>query len=164
MILKLRVILDTEEDVIRDLEMDSNSGLQDLHELIINAFALYKGELASFFNSNENWDQGEEIGMLELSLTGSDTTRTMDEFRLKDFFVQKGDKMLYVYDYLKLWTFFVEVIDIQEGDSSQGRLLASVGNRPKEAPNKEMRAETFDDLFDDEFNPEDENFEDEDLY
>lgn len=164
--LKLRVILDTEEDVIRDLEMNSSMNLIELHEQIVAAFKLDKGELASFFDSNEDWEQGEEIGMLELSLTESDTTRTMDQFMLSDFFSEEGHKMLYVYDYLKLWTFFVEALSLEEGDIAIPRILASVGERPKEAPGKEMKAESFDDPLDEEF-PDDldiDDFDENDFY
>ncbi len=140
---KLRIILDAEEDVIRDLEIDSSKGLPDLHHSIVNAFDLEEGELASFFKSNHDWEQGEEIGMVELSITGRDTTRTMNQFILKDLFTAEGDKMLYVYDYFNLWTFFIEMIGSEEGEAGQTRILASVGERPKEAPEKEMQALSF---------------------
>jgi hypothetical protein len=165
--LKLRIILDAEEDVIRDVEMDSNMGLLDLHEQILHTFSLEKGELASFFDSNEDWEQGEEIGMLELSLTGSDTTRTMEQFTLGDFLAEEGHKMLYVYDYLNLWTFFVETLSAEEGSVQTPRLLASVGERPKEAPNKEMRAENFEeDSLDEDFlnDFEEDDFDESDFY
>ena len=35
-----------------------------LHQTIVAAFDLQKGEMASFFLSNENWDQEDEIPLL----------------------------------------------------------------------------------------------------
>ena len=35
---KIRVILDTEQDVIREIAIDMNNSLEDLHNAITNAF------------------------------------------------------------------------------------------------------------------------------
>jgi hypothetical protein len=164
MSLKLRIILDTEEDVLRDVQVNESDPLTDLHELIVKAFQLEPGELASFFKSNDDWDQGEEIGILELSLTGSDTTRVMSDFTLADILNEAGDKMLYVYDYLNLWTFFIDVLSVETEDISESRLLASVGERPKEAPAKEMDAQEDNDPFSSEDDGETDTFDDSEWY
>lgn len=157
--IKLRIILDTDEDVLRDVELNATHGLTDLHNLVIDAFQLEKGELASFFSSNDDWEQGEEIGIVELSISGSDTTRTMSEFTIADFLTDTGDRMLYVYDYLNLWTFFIEVLSSEKGEINAPAILASVGERPTAAPEKEMKSENLDDGF----NEDSDNFEEEDF-
>ncbi len=158
--IKLRIILDTDEDVLRDVELNAAHGLIDLHHLIIDAFQLERGELASFFSSNEDWEQGEEIGIVELSISGSDTTRTMSEFTVSEFLTDTGDRMLYVYDYLNLWTFFIEVLSSEKGEVTIPAVLASIGERPKSAPEKEMKADSHEDDFDedsDDFDEDDYN-------
>jgi len=38
MIYKLRIILDTEQDVIREIAIKESDSLEDLHNAIVNAF------------------------------------------------------------------------------------------------------------------------------
>ena len=61
MIYRIRIILDTKEDIIRDLEIEDKSSFEDLHFAIIKSFQLMGKEMASFYISNNEWVQGEEI-------------------------------------------------------------------------------------------------------
>ena len=45
----IQVHLEYKEDIIRDIEIASNSNLEDLHIAILTAFELDKNELASFY-------------------------------------------------------------------------------------------------------------------
>jgi hypothetical protein len=73
MIYRFRVILDndTEEDVFRDLEIRETDNLEDLHNIITQSFGFDGTEMASFYISNEAWEQGEEISLFDLSDDGS---------------------------------------------------------------------------------------------
>ena len=51
MIYRIRIILDCDEDVIRDIEIHENCSFEELHLLIIKYFNLEKGEMASFYIS-----------------------------------------------------------------------------------------------------------------
>ena len=61
MIYRIRIILDTKDDVLRDVEIKSNSSFEELHFAIVDAFNLKGNEMASFYLSDENWKKGEEI-------------------------------------------------------------------------------------------------------
>ena len=52
MIYRLIIILDTKEDVIRDIEIKSKNTFEDLHFVIVNAFGFAGNEMASFYLSN----------------------------------------------------------------------------------------------------------------
>ena len=58
MIYRLRVILDndTNEDILRDVEIDKNSNLTDLHELILLSFNFSADQMASFYTVDEAWN------------------------------------------------------------------------------------------------------------
>ena len=67
MIYRLRVILDVREDVFRDIEIQGADTLEDLHNAIVQAFSLEGQEMASFYLSDEEWNQGEEISLFDMS-------------------------------------------------------------------------------------------------
>ncbi|MGB0178209.1 MAG: IS1096 element passenger TnpR family protein, partial [Owenweeksia sp.] len=102
---RVRIVLDTDEDVIRDIELNGDAKLNTLHESIIKAFKLYKGEMASFFISNQLWEQGAEISLVNFG--NSAHSGLMAQKSVSEVMPEKGDRMIYVYDFLNLWTFFL---------------------------------------------------------
>ena len=106
MIYRLRIILDTKEDVIRDIEIKSTNTFEDLHFAIVNAFGFAGNEMASFYLSNSKWIQGEEI-----TFESFGHEKVMKEHILNTIINNDQKNFIYVYDFLKLWTFFIEVIE-----------------------------------------------------
>jgi len=159
MIYRFRVILDTKEDVFRDIEIDSENTLEEFHNSITQAFGFEGNEMASFYVSNEQWEQGEEIVLFDMS-EGMDSIRIMNETSIDDVTHRNQPRLLYVYDFLSMWTFLVELADTAEPDPNQSypNLMFSHGILPDEAPDKEFKAEGNDDddeNFDDDLDPED---------
>ena len=153
MIYRFRVILDndTKDDIFRDLEITKDSTLKDLNELILLAFKFNGIEMSSFFTVDDEWNQINEISLFSFD----DSTETMDSVVLSDLLNDANKKLLYVYDFMSMWTFYVELIE--EVNSIIGkkypRIIFSNGDKPSEAPKK---------LF--EKNNSEENEEDDFLY
>jgi hypothetical protein len=146
MIYKIRVILDAEEDVFRDIAIESENSLEDLHNVIVNSFGLESGEMASFFTCDDNWNQEDEIPLFD---TGDEPgeIRTMADFLLEDLLYEKQTKIIYVYDFFNMWTFFVELAAMEEAEIGQSypQLLYAHGVLPAQAPEKDFEGD--DDMF-----------------
>ena len=67
MIYRFRIILDTHEDVFRDIEIEASNTLEDFHNAITQAFGFDGQEMASFYTSNELWEEDEEIPLFDVS-------------------------------------------------------------------------------------------------
>ena len=61
MIYRFRIILDTKEDVFRDIEINESSSLEELHNSIIKSFGFLGNEMASFYKTDNDWKQGDEL-------------------------------------------------------------------------------------------------------
>ena len=148
MIYRIRVILDYKKDVIRDIEIEDNSTFEDLHYTIINYFNLDGKELAAFYISNDNWEQGEEIVLDSFT---ENNQILMSETNLKTIINKNQKKFIYVYDFLKLWTFFVEIFEISEGKKNAvyPKNIFSNGDLPNEAPEKQFVAKENKDSIED---------------
>jgi len=133
MIYRLRIILDTKQDVLRDIEILSINTFEDLHYAIINAFDFKDNEMASFYLSDKEWKQGEEI-----TLESFGEERVMKDNVLETIINLDQQNFIYVYDFLILWTFFVEVIETNEENDSTNypQTIFSIGIIPKKAPEK----------------------------
>ena len=146
MIYKIRIILDAEEDIFRDIEIEDNNTLEDFHNAITQAFGFGGGEMASFYTCDEEWNQDEEIALFDMSENGSDI-RLMNETTLDDVLTEQTPKMIYVYDFFSMWTFFVELADITQKEDGRvyPNLLFSFGELPDSPPEKKFEAESNDD-------------------
>ena len=148
MVYRFRVILDndTEEDIFRDLEIRETDTLEDLHNIITQSFGFDGTEMASFYVSNDMWEQGEEISLFDLSDDGS--ARLMNETALDDVVHEAQTKLIYVYDFMSMWTFFVELAEIV--DETEGHdypnLMFVKGQVPENAPEKSFEANELNDF------------------
>ena len=137
---KFRVILDVEEDVFRDIIVADNINLEELHFTIAKSFGFKGQEMASFYKTDDNWEQGDEIPLFDMSENGSELS--MEKCQLVDTFKVKGNKLIYVYDFLSMWTFFVELTEKSAAVTESLPVIAlSFGNTPDEAPEKEFTSE-----------------------
>jgi len=153
MVYKIRIILDAEEDIFRDLEIEAHNTLEDFHNAITQAFGFLGNEMASFYTCDEEWHQDEEIALFDMSESGSDV-RLMNETFLEDIITEQTPKLIYVYDFLSMWTFFVELADTVEKEDGRTypNVLFSFGELPETPPEKNFVSENsafdFDDTFD----------------
>ncbi|MDP2688222.1 MAG: hypothetical protein Q8O62_13435 [Aequorivita sp.] len=161
MIYRFRIILDTDDDVFRDIEIEASNTLEDFHNAITQSFGFDGQEMASFYTTNDLWEEGEEICLFDVS-DEPDGVRIMSETYLEDIVDEEKTRLLYVYDFLNMWTFMVELADIAEAEAgtTYPNLMYSHGQIPEEAPEKEFIAEEIeDDDFEEEFDLDPEDYD-----
>lgn len=162
MVYRFRVILDndTEDDIFRDLEILDSDTLEDLHNAITQSFGFDGTEMASFYISDDEWNQGEEISLFDIG-EGQSSSRLMSDTVLQDVVHEAQTKLIYVYDFLSMWTFFVElaeIVEVVEGHDYPNLMFVH-GQIPDQAPQKSFEADDFDDFneFDDDYDVDDLN-------
>ncbi len=142
MVYRFRVILDAQDDVFRDIEILEEDTLEDFHNSIVNAFGFDGNEMAAFYISDDEWNQGEEISQFDL---GEDlgSVRLMNETTLDSVVSKNHRKLIYVYDFLSMWTFLIELADIAEIEDGRDypNLMYVHGQIPLDAPDKEFVAD-----------------------
>jgi hypothetical protein len=129
--LKFRIILNVEENVFRDIVIDSNITLIEFSKIISSEFGFDSSEISTFHHSNENWEQLDEIKIFKID----ELDQIMDKTPISNFFLSKGDKLIYIYDFLNYWTFFIELYEIDESVKIDSyNCINSVGEVPKNPP------------------------------
>lgn len=158
MLYRFRVILDAEDDVFRDIEILSDSTLEDFHNSIVQSFGFDGTEMASFYLSDDEWNQGEEFSQFELE-EGESPVRLMNETTLDDVVSESQTKLIYIYDFLSMWTFLVELAEIAEPEPGMDypNLMFVHGQIPLNAPETEFVGEKdeFDGDIDEDFDIDD---------
>jgi hypothetical protein len=109
-------------------------------------------EMASFYVSDDQWNQGEEIAMMDMSEAGAQV-KMMGTTIINELIHEASTRLIYLYDFMNMWTFYVELGEIVE--EAQGtdypNLMFVHGQIPDEAPEKVFEAEG-DDEDDDDYN------------
>ena len=159
MIYKIRAILNTEEDIIRDLAILKSESLEDLHNAICNAFGFTGHEMAAFYKADKDWNQGEEFPLFDMS-DGTNNKTQMQEISIEDVLENNGSKLLYVYDFLTMWSFYIELVesDLEQQDFELPSLLFALGTIPKIAPDLQFESENISNEFEEEDDEDQDEF------
>jgi adenylate kinase family enzyme len=161
--LKFRVLLDSEknEEIFRDIEIDETDNFESLYRTILKAFNFEGNEMASFYMSNDEWDKGHEIGLFDMRYSDEeeDVPSVMKEAVLADFMESTDQKIILVYDFLRMWIFLIELLERKEASLDAPKVTLSIGIAPPE-DSKLIQEDAFDQGEEDDFHDFDEDFED----
>ena len=148
----IQVHLEYTKDVIRDIEINSASNLEELHKAIVSAFLLDKNELASFYITNDEFELLQEIPLLSIE-DKENSMLAMSDVIISSIIKEVGTQLLYVYDFMKMWRFLITLTEITEDQITTAKCIKSIGVMPQDAPEISFKSEK-------EFDPFDEAFDD----
>lgn len=140
---RFRIIIEDHEDVFREIEIKATQTFEDLHKIIQEAFKFDSSQLASFYMSDDSWRKGKEITLMDMSDEGDDKSSRapiMSKSILADFIDDPHQKIIYVFDFLAMWTFYLEMVKIakEEPKATYPRITRSSGAAPKQYKSKTL--------------------------
>lgn len=127
---KFRMILEIQDDFVRDYEIRSNQSFLELYNIIRQTVTFRGNELASFFICDSKWRKKKEITLLDMRderVADSMNDDEEDEFRkpvkklptfimenakIKDFIEDPAQRILLEYDFMNPTVFFIELFKI----------------------------------------------------
>ena len=133
--LDIRIVADTQEDIFADLRIHKENNFLTIHDFLVENFRLNKLEMSSFFYSNDDWDKGEEITLINMNIGDDQTVKFMESITINEVFKEKKFKFLYVNDFLNMNIFYVEILkesDLEDNETL--KLLHKLGEyEPKKS-------------------------------
>jgi hypothetical protein len=146
--LKFRVLLDSEkkEEVFRDILISDTDNFESLYHAILKSFNFKGDQMASFYVSDDNWDKGHEISLMDMSYDDDSIdspAAVMKNATIKDFLEEPDQKFILVYDFMRMWIFLVELIGFDRNEPETPEMLLSMGNPPTEDSRKVMDEDMF---------------------
>lgn len=160
MIYKIRVILDSKDDIFRDIEIKEKQTLWNLHLGIKSAFSLMGEDLSLFNILDKDGVVIKSVPLEDMSDDGDG--EIMSDVYLSEAFENIGDKVHFQYGFMDLWEFFAELVEELEEKPAVNYPITMFrfGNMPLKAPSKTAKKggkNSVIPLIDDEFG----SFEDE---
>ncbi len=171
-IYRFKFTFEEQDDFLREFELGSDQTFEEFHNAITENLGLDKGMLSSFFITDSRFRKKREISLIDMSpeeLPERDDEEPQEEKMLvmkdavvSDFIDDPHQRLLYVYDYLNYWTFYLEMLKIAPADPKQSypRVSKSLGEVPRELTAKAHQLSGDDPGFDlgfdeDQYDPED---------
>lgn len=116
---RFRIQSDENEEFLMDIELKANQTFLDFHNAI-KAFAnINTNEFASFFICDDKWRKKTEITLVEVEIEDKNTNEKKIIKEMKDVVINSvidnpHQKFLYIYDFLNVYTFYIELTHIKE--------------------------------------------------
>ncbi len=145
LIYKFKIKFEDHEEFLREIELRADQTFEDFHQAILGNLGLDPGMLASFFICDHRYRKQQEIQLVEMNPSappaeeaeGNENgkkTLLMQECDLKDFIDDPHQRMIFEYDNLNQWTFYIELMKIKPatGEHTYPRVSKSVGAVPRE--------------------------------
>lgn len=169
LIYKFKTRFEDQDDFLREIELRADQTFEDFHQAILGNLGLDPGMLASFFICDHRFRKKKEIQLIDMdpiTPPGEDdlveeppesTNKSlmMHECILKDYIDDPHQRLLFVYDNLNQWTFYIELIKIAPAKADQiyphfskvvGPVPRELAATPKQIPGVETPMDfAFDD-------------------
>ncbi len=130
-IYKFRILLEDNEQFFREIDVKANQTFEVFHQTLAASAGFDLSEMSSFYICDSKWNKQLELCLCDMSAAGEDPleeeddlgkkkpalpVRTMCDTRLKDVIIDPHQHIIYVYDFLKMYTFYIELFKIKEAD------------------------------------------------
>lgn len=133
---RFRILLDDQEDFLRDIEIKPGQSFKEFHDIILKSVGIEGQELASFFVCDRTWNKQQEITLINmLDVTEAPKSETdddedlaaniqipvsvMDDVKIRDVIEDPHQRFLFEYDFLNPRTFFIELTRILDADEKK---------------------------------------------
>lgn len=114
-ILRFRIYWEDDESIYRDILIKHQQPFVELHKAILSGYEFDSKHQATFFRSNDQWMRGREISLERYAeQTYKVEPLLMEEVNLGSEVKDPNQKFIYVYDFVKQWTFRVELIGVDK--------------------------------------------------
>lgn len=118
-ILKFRVYFEEDDSIYRDVAVKHTQTFLQLHQVILKAYEFDSKHQATFYRSNDHWQRGREISLEKYDKPYKVAPLLMADTVIRSEIFDPNQKFIYVYDFVKNWSFLVELINVAKEDSSK---------------------------------------------
>jgi hypothetical protein len=125
-VLKFRIYLEEDDSVYRDVLVKHTQPFLQLHFGILKAYEFDNKHQATFYRSNDSWQHGREISLEKYDKIYKAEPLLMDSTTIGSEIRDPNQKFVYVYDFIKNWSFLVELINVSKEDNGRTEFPAVI--------------------------------------
>jgi hypothetical protein len=141
--------MEDDDSVYRDIAVRHSQKFIDLHETILRAYEFDNKHKATFYRSNDHWQQGREISLEVYDNEHKAPPLLMAETAIGTEIRDTNQKFVYKYDFNKNWMFLVELINVSKEENprlSYPAVVRTEGIAPSQYGTKSLLGDKFADV------------------
>lgn len=143
-IYRFKFTFEEQDEFVREFDVRSDQTFEEFHNAIVEHLGLDPGTLSSFFITDYRFRKKREISLIDMSPEERpedfdeeqevEKMLVMKDAVLSDYIDDPHQKLLYVYDYLNYWTFYLELFKILSVSEKETypRVAKAIGEIPRE--------------------------------
>lgn len=151
LVYKFKILLEDNDNFLREIEIKPSQTFEDFYNSIIDCVRIEPGEMASFFICDSKWRKQQEITLYKMDDDDDINDQShpkilvMGETTLKECIDNPNERLIFIYDFLKMHTFYIELFKIYDCDEKVDfpRCLKRIGDIPKALSRKANPNEEF---------------------
>jgi hypothetical protein len=118
-VLRFRVYFEEDDSIYRDVVVKHTQSFLQLHQVILKSYEFDSKHQATFYRSNDNWQRGREISLAKYEKPYKVLPLLMEETPIGTEIRDPNQKFIYVYDFVKNWSFMVELINVSKEENAK---------------------------------------------
>jgi hypothetical protein len=118
-VLKFRIYWEEDDAVYRDIAIKHTQNFRELHGTILKSYEFDNKHKATFHRSNDKWQRGKEITLEKYDKNYAAEPLLMEDTSIGSEIRDPNQKFIYIYDFNKNWTFWVELINVSKEESNK---------------------------------------------
>ena len=142
LVYKFRILLEEDDHFFREIEILPTHTFAQFHLIMQECCGFSNDEMASFYICDSKWNKLQELTLFDMSDTEAEDEdeekpstpppMMMEKVQIRKCISDPHQRMMYVYDFLKMWTFYIELYKItdQVNGVSYPRCVKCTGNIP----------------------------------
>ena len=130
-IYRFRILLDDNDQFFREIDIRANQTFEEFHKAIGRSADFSLTEMASFYLCDSKWNKQQELTLCDLEIQEEDLNEEDDEgifkkktipvammcnTKMKDVIIDPHQRIIYIYDFLRMHTFFIELFKIRAAE------------------------------------------------
>jgi hypothetical protein len=118
-VLKFRIYFEEDDSIYRDVTIKHTQTFLQLQQVILKAYEFDNKHQATFYRSNDNWQRGREISLAVYDKPYKVAPLLMENTPIGTEIKDPNQKFVFQYDFVKNWSFLVELIGVSKEESSK---------------------------------------------
>jgi hypothetical protein len=133
---RFRILLEENEQFFREIDVKANQTFEEFHDILVESAGFQSQEIASFYICDSKWNKLQEICLCDMAIPEEETDDdddgdeprekkkrlpivSMSETKLSQVINDPHQRIIYVYDFLRMHTFYIELFKILPAENGK---------------------------------------------
>ncbi|MCU4175626.1 IS1096 element passenger TnpR family protein [Carboxylicivirga sp. N1Y90] len=132
MIVYLRLLSPENDEFVKEIAINDNQSFAELHDYIQEMLDYDPAQMASFYTTDHEWNKEVEVTLIDMAYGEVGNVKEMQNTLLSELINKKGQRLLYIFDFFSERAFFIEIMQLVDGELEKAKCIRNDGKAPEQ--------------------------------